>query len=159
MLYSLHMLPKRHDSWLNEFTVFGAFVVVAFIGLLSLGAVVLFGKDAVTELAGVEAVTAPSVDAYQAEARQIMSAFLGSAGKLTIDDIEGVKTELQAIVATTQTRLISVRVPSGERDAHLALVLLMEQWKRALAGSDIDQQTDVFQRTQDFIMAHPWIVL
>jgi hypothetical protein len=152
------MLPKRHDSWLNEFTVFGVFVVVAFIGLLAGGAVLLFGRDAATELTGVEAVTAPTADEYHAEARQIMSAFLGSAGKLTIDDIEGVKTELQAIVATTQTRLLAVRIPSGERDAHLALVLLMEHWKRALAGSDIDQQTDVFQQTQDFIVAHPWIV-
>lgn len=158
VLYSLHMLPKRHDSWLNEFTVFGAFVVVSFVGLLSVGSVVLFGRDAVTELAGVEAVTAPSAEEYHAEARQIMSAFLGSAGKLTIDDIEGVKAELQAIVATTQDRLIAVRVPSEERDAHLALVLLMEHWKRALTDSDIDQQTDVFQRTQDFILAHPWIV-
>jgi hypothetical protein len=151
-------MQKRRDSWRNEFTVFGAFVAVAFLGLFTLGLVAVFGSGASDGLAGAELVTAPTVAQYRDGARQSMSAFLGAAGQLTLEDIPGVREDLLTIVQTTQDRLIAMRVPSDERDAHLALVLLMEQWKRGLDADDEGKLTAVFLQTQDFIAAHPWIV-
>jgi hypothetical protein len=145
-------------GWRNEFTVFGAFVAVSFLGLLVIGAIVLFGRGGTEQLIVPEAVTAPTVEEYRTAARQEMRAFLGSAGQLTVDDIAGIREELLTIVTTAQDGLIAQRVPSEEREAHLALVLLLERWKRALGGDDLAAQEDVFARTQEFIAAHPWIV-
>jgi hypothetical protein len=138
--------------------VFGAFVAVSFLGLLVIGVVAIFGRDGAEQLVMAEAVTAPTVEEYRTSAREGMRAFLGSAGQLTVEDIAGIREELLTIVSTTQDRLIELRVPSEERDAHLALVLLMERWKRALGSEDVALQEEVFVRTQEFIAAHPWVV-
>ncbi len=157
MLYCSHMRTKRHDSWLNEFTVFGTFIAVSFVGFLYVGTMFVFGGKGGFDASGMEMVTAPTVGAYHEDARSVMEPFFGVAGQLTVDDIDGVREELLTIVETTQGRLIDLRVPSEEREAHLALVLLMEQWKRVLPDADTEQYAEAFVRTQDFVVAHPWI--
>ena len=53
--------------------------------------------------------------------------------------------------------MLCVRVSKDSRDAHLAFVLLLDQWKRALGGSKIDQG-EVLKKTSELVSENPWVL-
>lgn len=157
----------RHKKplWDSELAVLGVFVAVVAVGF-TYGLANLIWPDLFARLSGTVseaqlADSAPSEDAYQAEVRDIMGPFLAQAANVAPDNLADTSGEAMRTLATlvqkTQDRLVRVRVPGDYRDAHLAAVLLLEQWKRALAGSKSDQKL-VLERTDEAKQAYPWLV-
>jgi hypothetical protein len=57
----------------------------------------------------------------------------------------------------TKERLMNLRVPADNRDLHMQIILLVDQWKRAAEGSAADAQV-VSDRTAQLIVANRWLV-
>ncbi|MEK9152189.1 MAG: hypothetical protein AAB692_02390 [Patescibacteria group bacterium] len=157
------MKRQRRSILFTEFAVLGGFVLAALIGyFVALGAVLWPAAApavAPEETLSAAAPAAPGIDEYRAEVSSVATPFLSQASRITADDF---KTNAEAVAGLsslaqkTQERLLRVRVPGKERTTHLALVLLIEQWKRALAGSKLDRKAVVIN-TQHLIRDHDWL--
>ncbi len=155
--------PKRKSLFVfNEFTVLFTFGAVGLVMLLFGG---IFGvgnldwDDSAKEIAAPEAIvqTAPTTEEYQAEARGAMTPFLQEAVNVRKENFASMDPSMLDLATKTQDRMLDVRVPKDSRDAHLAFVLLLDQWKRALGGSKIDQKA-VLKKTSQLIAENPWVL-
>ncbi|MBI4457464.1 hypothetical protein HY633_00685 [Candidatus Uhrbacteria bacterium] len=157
-------MSRSHRSWLfTEFAVLGGFVMVAFIGyFVAIGSVLWpsFLESAPQQVQVEASPPAPSVEEYRASVANVAGPLLSQVRLLTDADLAAkgeVAVSLSSLVGKTQERLLRVTVPNVERDTHLSLVLLLEQWKRALAGSKADGKV-VRANTAKMIAAHPWLL-
>lgn len=151
---------KQPQFRINEFTIFGAFVAVAILGI-GFGALVV-GTGAYLEdpyLANdyQEVIpVAPTPEEYEAAAKDVLAPFVAQGEQVDEAYFAGDVSAMQQLVEKTQERLLRVRVPADYRDSHLSFVLLLEQWKRALRGSVADQEV-VVAKTKDLAAANPWV--
>ncbi len=145
---------KTSDLATGEFVILAAFVVAVTVGLLY-GAVIVAVSG--NRPAAVAPPAAPTVDAYRAEAQGVLAPFFEQAQRMTSADLAAPSSELVDLVAKTQERLLRLVVPKEEKDVHLALVLLLEQWKRALAGSAADREA-VIDKTRQMIAKNRWLI-
>ena len=149
------MRKKKDFTLLNEFTVLGVFVVVALAGL-AIGAVSLI-MDYQKYGPPKPIVLAPTAADYRVEARAVVGPFLGQAAVIGQGvSPEGAEELMGELVDMTQERLLGMTVPATERDAHLSMVILLDQWRRALDGTDLDM-SGVVSRTDDLLVDYPWL--
>ncbi|HTK05098.1 MAG TPA: hypothetical protein VL500_05930 [Candidatus Eisenbacteria bacterium] len=144
---------------IDEFTVFGAFVAVAVFGLVYGIVAVAVGKFDVSagyEEPLLQPVEPPTELEYQTEARDVLSPFFGQALTMRQEDLSGDNSAMLQLVEKTQDRLLRVRVPADYREFHLSAVLLLDQWKRALAGSKPDRDA-ALGKTQELAKKSPWL--
>ncbi|MEA3248968.1 MAG: hypothetical protein U9Q03_01265 [Patescibacteria group bacterium] len=148
-------MSKKKVTFFNEFTILGTFVVVALAGL-AIGAVSLIADY--QKYGPVEPlVTAPPVGEYRAEARAVVAPFLGQAAVISQVVVpEGADRVMGDLVDMTQERLLGMTVPATERDAHLSMVILLDQWRRALSGTELDM-AGVATRTDGLLADYPWL--
>ena len=60
------------------------------------------------------------------------------------------------LIEMTQSRLLGMTVPASERDAHLSIVILLDQWRVALSGTQMDI-SGVVGRTDGLLFDYPWL--
>jgi hypothetical protein len=137
---------------MGPFVVVGVFVAVILLGLAC--GTWYFVRSVTGRNAAPQ--SAPSAEAYRVEVASVARPFLAQALKMDDADLAAAGADLADLVAKTQERVLRLRVPGSERDAHLGLVLLLEQWKRAVSG-DAESRSSVLERTRAFVNAHPWI--
>ena len=149
---------KKSRFSTNEFTILGVFVAVAVFGLgYGLLSLVLGTAEFRTDdLPFVQPVVAPTPEEYEADARDVLAPFLEQALLMRTEDLAGDTGAMGQLVEKTQDRLLRVRVPKEYRDLHLSMVLLLDQWKRALAGSAPARDV-VLDRTGEIVVANPWL--
>lgn len=135
----------------GPFVVLGVFVAVILVGLACGG---WYAAQTIRGYAGVSA-SAPTVDAYRSEVASITKPFFAQTLTMTEADVAAAGADLHSLAAKTQERVLRVRVPGSERQVHLGLVLLLEQWKRA--SSDGGNPAGVLEKTRAFVAATPWI--
>lgn len=150
---------KQREFRVNEFTILGAFVAVAFFGLVygaivvTTGAAGLRGLD--EEIAEV-LPAAPTDDEYRADARDVLAPFVAQAAVMGDSAFDGDTSALRQLVEKTQERFLRVRVPASFRTTHLSFILLFDQWKRALDGSAPDREV-VIEKTRQLIGDNMWL--
>jgi hypothetical protein len=140
----------------NEFAVIGVFAVVAISGIF-IGAISALTVEATTDAIVVPDVTAPTIIEYRTETRSVIAPFLKQiesvqAGSLAAEAADAIAD----LAARTQDRLLRVRVPGSERDAHLSLVIILDEWRTAARGSEADV-TGVLERTAKLLSDYRWI--
>lgn len=136
--------------------VLGAFAATMLAGL-TYGLAMSYAPDEAVPVVEQPVLVAPTRAEYRAETVGVMADFWEQSARMTRDDVRNVDPRFLEIVTKTQERLLRVRVPKDERDAHLSFVLLLDQWKRALGGSVADQEK-VFEKTETVLVEYPWIV-
>lgn len=136
--------------------VLGAFVATTLVGL-AYGAISGLSHGDIIPPSVPAPVVAPTREEYRTETVGVMADFWEQSARMTREDLRVPDPRFVDIVGKTQERLLRVRVPREERDAHLAFVLLLDQWKRALDGSAADQEK-VFEKTEAVLTENPWIV-
>lgn len=150
---------KQREFRVNEFTILGAFVAVAFFGLMYGAIVVMTGSAGLQyfeeEIAEVLPV-APTDDEYRADARDVLAPFIEQVAVMDDAAFVGDTAALRQLVEKTQERFLRVRVPAGFRGMHLSFTLLFDQWKRALDGSAPDQEV-VIEKTRELIAENAWL--
>jgi len=146
---------KKREVW-DELIVLGVFVAVCTAGLVYLGYISL-RDTAVEEAPRIVVASAPSPEDYRKSCREIVRPFFEQVQQMTVAGIEAGGDDLAALASKTQERLLRLRVPSGERDAHLQLVLLLDKWKRAGQGS-VPDRSDVLSKTQELLASYTWIM-
>ncbi|MEY4723585.1 MAG: hypothetical protein RLZZ324_1098 [Candidatus Parcubacteria bacterium] len=141
----------------DELTVLEVFLVVALFGLVA-GATFLALFPQLASQSVVSAVqVAPTPEEYRADAAEAMKQFLSQAGNMTDADFGGTAAPIMLELAgKTQTALLALRVPGDLKDAHLAFVLLLDRWKRALSG-DVNAQTGLAEKTKQLMATYPWV--
>jgi len=148
-------MRKKKSQLFNEFAVLGVFVIVAFAGLI-VGAVSIVTQA--QEARNPEPVaTAPSASEYRSQARAVFEPFLTQVriiGEGTLPT--GAGAVMSNLVDLTQERLLGMTVPTTERDAHLSMVILLDQWRRAIEGTQTDL-AGVVSRTDSLLEDYPWI--
>lgn len=156
-MFSRHKRTRPYR--INEFTVFGAFVAVAVFGLVYGIVAAALGKFDIAsgyEDTLLQPAAPPTELEYQTEAREVLSPFLGQALAMRQEDLTGDNSAMLQLVEKTQDRLLRVRVPADYREFHLSAVLLLDQWKRALAGSQPDRDAAI-GKTQELAKKSPWL--
>lgn len=148
-------MSKKKEHLFNEFTILGAFVVVALSGLI-VGSISLI-IQANAERDSAPEATAPTARDYRAEAKAVITPFLGQAAVISQGVFpEGTDTAMSDLVDLTQERLLGLTVPASEREVHLSMVILLDQWRRALNGTDRDM-AGVIARTDKLLIDYPWL--
>lgn len=140
-------------GFFSEYTVFGVFIAVAAFGLIFGGVLAMMGGewgDGTVQIVEVEneelvlppePVTAPGKDEYRLAARSAVFPFLLKLQNVPRDgEWKNTDYGLRQAAIDTQAGLLKITVPVEERDEHLALVLLFDQWKRAVDGSASDRR-------------------
>jgi hypothetical protein len=150
-------MNAKRNHWLGgEMIVLGAFASAVLVGL----AYGVFATVVPRDTPATEAVpvpVAPTQEEYRTEAVAVMADFWQQSANVTAEGLRNPDPRFVEIVTKTQERLLRVRVPKEDRDAHLTFVLLLDQWKRALNGSTLDQER-VFEKSETVRTANPWIV-
>jgi hypothetical protein len=150
-------MARKPHHWLGgEMIVLGAFAATTLAGL-AYGAVSGMTRADLVPPVEPPPLVAPLRDDYRAETVGVMADFWEQSAKMTRADLRDLDPRFVDIITKTQERLLRVRVPREERDAHLSFVLLLDQWKRALDGSVADQEK-VFEKSEAVLTANPWVV-
>jgi len=148
-------MRKKKSQLFNEFTILGVFVIIAMAGLI-VGAVSIATQS--QEVRDPEpVVSGPTASEYRAQASAVFEPFLTQVriiGDGTLPD--GAGSVMSDLVNLTQERLLGMTVPSSERDAHLSMVILLDQWRRAIEGTQMDV-AGVVLRTESLLEDYPWI--
>jgi uncharacterized membrane protein len=148
-------MRKKEKHLLNEFTVLGSFAAVVLAGL-AIGAVSLIANPP-KQLIETAVPAGPSVSDYRSEVRQILMPFLQQVVVIEETGLpEGASETLSNMVSLTQERMLDLTVPAGEREAHLSMVILLDQWTRALSGVNSDL-SGVISRTSRLMLKYPWL--
>lgn len=146
----------------SEFTVFGAFVAVAVFGLGYGILAAALGRVHLTplgEAAPWRPQPAMNADEYEYQAAEVMSPLLGQSLSMSKDDLSPDNAALRQLVDKTQERLLRIqRIPADHKDAHLRAVLLLDQWKRALSGSEPDREA-VLGKTKELVDEYSWFLM
>jgi len=147
---------KRHIF--SEFLVFGLFSAVIAAGL-GFAVWTAYRSEVLQNETSVEA-EAPTVEGYRAEARSVMVPFLDQVNVLEEGNLsDQVSESMLALSATIQERLLRMRVPGSERDAHLSFVTLIDRWRQTInpdenSGEDIES---LRQQTSDLSVRFSWL--
>ncbi len=136
--------------------VLGAFAATTLAGL-AYGAISGLSRADILPPSVPAPLVAPTQEEYRAETSGVMADFWEQSSRMTRADVKAPDPRFVDIVEKTQERLLRVRVPKDDRDAHLSFVLLLDQWKRALSGSVADQEK-VFEKSEAVLTANPWVV-
>jgi hypothetical protein len=148
---------QKRKKWWSEFVVLGVFAAVVIAGLLyALVIVVVVGKDGAVETDIALPPVPPTAEEYRSGARDVLVPFLDQADLMTEADVASAGPVVDDFVEKTQERLLRLRVPKEYRDAHLTFVLLLDQWRRALAGSEPDRAV-VLAKTRAVVETYPWV--
>lgn len=147
-------MGKKESKFFSEFTVLGIFTGVALVGIVFGIVSVLVPLPPISF--DQELVIAPTVEEYQGEVRGIMTPVIAQIESLDPARLDDAGREFVTLLKKTQGRMLDVIVPSSMREAHLAFVLLLQQWERAADGSNGDRKV-VQARTTDVLKAHAWI--
>lgn len=151
---------KKSQFKVNEFTVLGAFIAVAIFGLLYGILAVALGRVEFRNpgtMPYIEPVVALTPEQYEADVREVLAPFIEQARLMQPEDLATDNGTMAQLVQKTQDRLFRVqRLPKEYRDVHLAFVLLLDQWKRALAGSVPDREV-VLEKTDALLAENPWL--
>lgn len=145
----------------NEYLILGVFAVVA-LSLLACGAIFGWSEAKIAERSQkppAEVIAAPAMTSadYEREVSDVMTPFLELAAEFKQENFAADSAPMLELVTKTQERLLNVdRVPADHRTPHLSFVLLLDQWKRALSGSVLDQKT-VIEKTETTVRENPWI--
>lgn len=88
-------------------------------------------------------ITPVSRTAYESKAKSLMSSFLQS--------YEGAQDDLQkqSLIETTMNEVLSLRVPTEDKDAHLQFVLRLNQLKEELASKQVGTGLDKLKETAE----------
>ncbi|KPJ85810.1 hypothetical protein AMJ57_01730 [Parcubacteria bacterium SG8_24] len=152
-------MPRAHQKILfGELTVFGVFVVICLSGLIYGSVLVLYPYAGAAEPEESALLEPPTAAGYEMEANEVLLPFLDQFALLAEADLGSVDPMLGDLVVKTQERLLRMRVPGDYRDTHLSLVLLLDQWKRALDGS-LGDQAVVVDRTQELLGEIEWLMV
>lgn len=149
-------MHRKKRQFFSEFTVLGVFTGVVLVGFFFGAISVLISSPSSPLSFDEEVATAPTVEEYQEEVRGILTPFVEQVDSLDPMRLEDAGQEFAILIKKTQDRMFEVIVPSSMRDAHLAFVLLLQQWGRAADGSYGDRKV-VQMRTADVLKTHPWI--
>lgn len=134
----------------------GVFVAATFIGLL-IGLILAIKARPSAELITLP-TTAPTVIEYRTEAQAVLEPFLLQIKSIPADTLSPETATAIADLATlTQDRLLRMRVPGDEREAHLSLVVILDQWKIAVRGSETDL-LGVIERTTKLVEKYRWVI-
>ncbi len=146
---------KQEKAIFSRFAVVGVFVAVVLVGL-GYGLLIIVLDANLTEPKQSAVLQVPTVIEYRAEAGTVMAPFLGQIETLQMGAItEDAGEAIADLAGRTQDRLLRMRVPSSERDAHLSFVILLDQWKRAVnVEGDI---SGVLRRTNELVEKYRWI--
>lgn len=102
-------------------------------------------------------VSAPSVSEYRQQVQLGLEPFFALAASYPDNADVSPDPILSETIRGWQQRLLALRVPSAEREAHLSVVLLLDQWRRALDGSVLDGNRAL--ATVDQLVAdYPWMI-
>jgi len=161
VLQCRHMFGRKDPHSAIEFILLGIFGAVVLIGIMY-GVVIVLKNGGVPAPSSSDVVpvaeeplVAPTQEEYDLAANDVMSPFLAQATLVTEASFEGDVSALGDLVTKTEERMIRLRVPAERQEAHLAAVLLLGSWKRAVAGSATDR-AEVSASTAAFIAAMPW---
>lgn len=154
----MSMFGRKEHS--ERSTAIAAFVVAAILSLLvGIAAVTFLWRTVVSPgprpAPAAAPVSAPTSGRYRAEAANVLAPFLTQAAHMTSVDISSGDPAILDLVDKTQQRLLAMKVPSADKDAHLQFVLLLDMWKRALGGSSADA-ANVQTRTSQVLQQYPW---
>ena len=152
------MFRRTAHLLINEYTVFGIFIAIVSLGLLYGGVRVLFSSAVshVTQNVIMQTPQVLSVQDYKRETRDILIPFLTQAKNIKIGENIEDPSLILGMIQTTQDRLLRLRVPREFLDTHLSFVLLLDQWKRAMNGSRLDQKI-AQEKTQSALKTNPWL--
>jgi len=137
-------------------TVVGVFFAVVAIGLVY----ALFHLEPSVSPSAQVTAPAPSaltIDAYHQEAKSILAPFLEQAVNVAPENLADEGQTLKDLIGKTKDRLLRLsKLPKEARETHVAFVLLLDKWNRALSGSVSDQRT-VVESTRQLVAANPWL--
>lgn len=147
----------RRTGHTEQLSAAGAFALAGGLTFI-LGAVALFLLlRPAPSLAPSLAPPAPPTSAeYRRDVADAMAPFLTQARRMIAAESVPGSEEAKALAAKTKERLLTMTVPKEDRDAHLALVLLLDQWERAFDGSSPDA-AKVGDRTEKVLERYPWL--
>lgn len=151
------MFSKKsgHSIW-DKFLVLGVFVSFVGAGFIYIGVTLWRLSGPAYGVPAISVASAPSSEEYQADCREISGPFLKQASVVDPEKIGIVGPELSKMAEATKQRLLRLKVPTADRDAHLRLVLLLDQWKKASTGS-ADLAADAVARTAALLADFPWL--
>jgi hypothetical protein len=148
-------MKQKISHIMNEFTVVGIFVAIIFIGLL-FGMIFTFKSEIGVNL--TPQINPPTVVDYRTEARSVLEPFLLQIQSIPSGPLsEETATAMVDLIRVTQERLLRMRVPGEERDAHLALVIILDQWKKAVY-EDETVLSGVLERTILLLEKYRWLM-
>lgn len=144
----------RHHRrlFINDFVI----ITTVFFAILSFGLVYGLIHLRVGDQPAAVAVTAPTLADYHQGASSVLEPFLNQWPNVTSEALVSDNEPLKGLVVMTQERLLRLRVPAEAKDDHLVLVLLLDKWKRALAGSAADQR-NVLEMTEQTVAGLAWL--
>lgn len=149
-------MKQQKAIFFNEFTVLGIFVASILIGL-TFGLVFWLSAQSSSADMIKHENRVPTVIEYRTDVASVMTPFLVQAESIKTNKVTDDAGEAIIDLANlTQDRLLRMRVPGSEREAHLSFVILLDQWKQAVkSGGDL---VGVLQRTQKITDEHRWIL-
>lgn len=149
------------SGWRQRLLIVGSFFFVVGISLI-LGLpnidrpMSLNGTDGTAGLSG-DSVPALTMDEYRGQTLQATSPFLSQVAVLKTEDLAGENEALAAEATGVSERLLEMKhVPADAKDVHLRLVLLVDQWRRALSGSIAERRSAV-ANTSRLLKEQPWL--
>lgn len=156
--YTQCCMEHRKHHIFSEFLVLGIFAAVIAAGF-GFAAWTAYRSEVLQNETPVEA-EAPTVEGYRAEARSVMVPFLDQVSVLENDSLsDQVSESLLTLASTIQERLLRMRVPSSERDAHLSFVTLIDRWRQMISSSE-DSGEDIeslHRQTSDLSVRFSWL--
>ena len=156
-------MPKKRrlkrPKWLNGFAFAGLYFLIVAVGLIY-GLFRLDVRQAPPGAADTVWISQETLqaNAYHRGARSIMTPFLEQAARAARTDLSQMDPAMLDLTDTTRDRLLRLTVPASAREVHLAFILLLDRWNRALRGSAEDAAL-VAEETDSLIDANAWLAV
>lgn len=149
----------RRPRWLDPFALAGLYFLIVAIGLVY----GLFQLQIEEPLAADREVVMISpetlqLNTYRRAARDILAPFLEQAVRVEPAAIAELDPAMLDLTTTTRERLLRLTVPASARDTHLAFILMLDRWTRALQGSPDDADL-VVDETSQLVTEHTWLAV
>ena len=97
----------------------------------------------------------PTPYEYQVAAHAAMGPFLAALDARSGQPIPAGDADLLNMIDQAQKGLLSQRLPAEYQEGHLQAILLLDQWRRALQGTEQDR-LDARKKTDSFKSSYPW---
>jgi hypothetical protein len=144
------MAAGTKNSRLGDYFLLWFFAIAAFIGLVAASDIVWRSAEP------VKVSRAPTVQEYRQAAVAVMNPFLGRSMALIGVEFDFSDTQLLSLATEVRDGLLELRVPGSEKDAHLALVLMLDRWILALDGDAASREAAVTQ-LRAALDTYPWV--